>query len=82
MERLGVTDLTDPVQNAAVGIDYMKELCKTFNVGPDSHILYVAYTYGPSGARELFSKGVYSTTYSWDAVALYEKYLAEIEAHG
>ena len=81
IERLGVTDLTDPVQNAAVGIDYIKELCREFNIRPDSHILYVAYTYGPSGARALFSKGIYSTSYSWNAVTLHDQYLNEIE-HG
>lgn len=78
MKALGVTNLLDPIENAAVAISYIKELEKEFFVGPDSHVLYVAYNMGPTGARELFDKGVYSTSYSWDVAAYYEAYMREI----
>ena len=55
---------------------------REFGVSEDSHILYVAYNRGPTGARELFDQGIYSTSYSWDATALYQKYLTELEARG
>ena len=80
MKALGVTNLLDPIENAAVAISYIKELEKEFFVGPDSHVLYVAYNMGPTGARELFDKGVYSTSYSWDVAAYYEAYMQELSA--
>lgn len=78
MKALGVTNLLDPIENAAVAISYIKDLEKEFFVGADSHVLYVAYNMGPTGARELFDKGVYSTSYSWDVAAYYEAYMQEL----
>lgn len=82
IKRLGITDLLDPVQNTAVAIDYIKDLLREFGVSEDSHILHVAYDRGPAGARELFNSGIYSTIYSWDVTALYQKYLTELDARG
>ena len=80
IKRLGITDLLDPVQSATLAIDYIKDLRREFAVGEDYHVLYVSYNRGPTGARELFDQGIYSTSYSWDVSELYQKYLAELEA--
>lgn len=44
IDRLGVTDLLDPVQSAAVAVDYIDELGQEFGVTEDSHILYSRHT--------------------------------------
>ena len=82
MEALGVTDLFDAVENAAVGISYIKDLEREFNVGADSHVLYMAYNMGPSGARNLFSQGIYSSSYSWAVAGYYDAYMQELSTGG
>lgn len=81
MERLGVSDLTDPVQCAAVAIDYITELAEGFG-SVDDHPIYVAYNAGPTQARELLQGGTTSTDYSQKVLALYNSYLTEMEAQG
>lgn len=78
MEALGVTDLTDPVQCAAVAIDYIKELEALFEVGPESHILYMAYNMGASGCRRVIQSGTYSSSYSREVMATYVAYMTEL----
>lgn len=56
MERLGVTDLTDPVQNAMVGIDILSEKLENYE---NVEKALVVYNMGDSGA-----KGICSTEYS------------------
>ena len=81
MERLGTTDLTDPIQSAAVGIDYLKELTGTFG-WVDGEKVYIAYNAGAAQASEWIANGVASTAYSREALALYHSYLTEMEAQG
>jgi len=73
MDKLGVTDLSDPYQNVRVGIDYLAELCREYEcIG----MPLVAYNYGPSGAeKNLFSKGIYETKYSRTILERTEYYL-------
>lgn len=62
MDKLGVTDLLDPYQNIAVGVDYLAELIEKYG---DVEMALVAYNAGPTGAYNgWFSKGVYSSYYS------------------
>ena len=75
MEALGVTDLTDPVQCAAVAIDYLLELEGILEAGPGDHRLYVGYNAGPSRAKRTSS-----TAYSREIMAVYQRYIAEMEA--
>lgn len=63
MEKLGVTDLLDPIQNVSVGIDYLDELIDKYN--GDVSTALVAYNCGPTGAyRNYFSNGVFESSYS------------------
>lgn len=64
MEKQGATDLTDPVQCAAVAIDYIRELSLTFG-WVDNHPLYLAYNSGPAGASRLNQIGVYCIWRNW-----------------
>lgn len=78
MEKLNVTDLTDPVQCAAVAIDYLRELSETFGWVED-HGLYLAYNAGPVGAENLRQAGVCSTRYTYEVLRYYREYMEEIE---
>lgn len=80
MERLGVTDLTDPVQCAAVAIDYLKELSASFG-DTDTHALYMAYNRGPTGARAAMNAGVFSDTYSWNVMASRDSFKTELASN-
>ncbi|WP_300957787.1 transglycosylase SLT domain-containing protein, partial [Faecalibaculum rodentium] len=75
MEALGVTDLTDPVQCAAVAVDYLQELEDILEAGPGNQGLYVGYNCGPSRAKRTSS-----TAYSREIMAVYQRYIAEMEA--
>lgn len=79
MEALGVTDLTDPVQCAAVAIDYLQELESRYGFEPESEALLMAYNMGPSGARKALNEGRTSTDYSREIMTVYQGYLEELE---
>lgn len=79
MEALGVTDLTDPVQCAAVAIDYLQELESRYSFEPESEALLMAYNMGPSGARKALNEGRTSTDYSREIMTVYQGYLEELE---
>ena len=79
MENLGMTDLTDPVQCAAVAIDYLVELEDIMGARPEDHALYMAYNAGPSGARRAIQAGTTATEYSSAVLEAYRKYIAEME---
>lgn len=77
MEVLGVTDLTDPEQCAAVAIDYLLELEGILEAGPEDHRLYIGYNCGPSRAKRTGS-----TAYSETVMGIYQEYIGEMEAEG
>ena len=79
MEALGVTDLTDPEQCAAVAIDYLKELEGLTGATPDDPALYMAYNMGPAGARKALAAGQETTAYSEAVLATYRSYKEEME---
>lgn len=79
MEALGVSDLTDPVQCAAVAIDYLQELESRYGFEAESEALLMAYSMGPSGARKALNEGRTSTDYSREVMTVYQGYLAELE---
>lgn len=79
MERLGVTDLTDPVQNATVAIDYLLELESRYGFEPESDGILMAYNMGPAGAMDARRAGRTSTNYSTAVLEVYRDYLEEME---
>lgn len=80
LERLGVTDLTNPAQCAAVAIDYLKELAEDYGFPWESHGLLMAYNMGPGGARKALAAGTTSTAYSREVLELYRGFMKEMEA--
>lgn len=61
MKSLGVTDLSVPEENIAVGIDYLIELFEKYT---DVELVLMAYNMGESGAKKLWEQGIYSSRYS------------------
>lgn len=69
MERLGVTDLTNPYQNFRVGCDYLAEMIEEFGTVEKG---LIGYNTGETKARALFRDGVSSTKYSREVLEHYE----------
>lgn len=83
MEALGVTDLTDTAQCAAVALDYLQELESLYGFEPESEAILMAYNCGPSGAKRLIAAGTTSTAYSQEVITIFQNYRAELEGnHG
>lgn len=59
-EEFGITDFLDPYQNVLCGINILAEHYHRFG---DIDKALMAYNLGASGARKLWSKGIYSTEY-------------------
>lgn len=67
MDKLGVTDLLNPKQNIAVGVDYLAELLDYYNGNLEKALM--AYNAGQLGAyNHFFSKGIYSNDYSTEVL--------------
>lgn len=79
MEALGVTDLMDPVQCAAVAINYLCELEIRYGFEPWSEGLLMAYNMGPGSARKALNAGQTSTDYSRTIMTAFQGYLEEWE---
>lgn len=71
-QEIGVTDLTDPLQNIHSGIYMLGDLYEKYE---DWNRALTAYNYGVSGAQKhVFSKGENSSTYSRRVLELEEKW--------
>lgn len=63
MDRLGCTDLLNPYENVAVGVDILSELITYYD--GNIEMALVAYNAGQTGAyNNWFRRGVYSSEYS------------------
>ena len=79
MERLGVTNLTDPVQSSMVAVDLLRELAEVYRLEMGSHELAMFYNMGPTGAKRAMDAGTYETAYTQEVIALLQTYLQEME---
>lgn len=71
-EEIGVTDLTDPLQNLHSGVFILGDLFEKYG---DWNKVLVCYNYGETGAQKhVFSKGLTSTEYSRKVMSLQEKW--------
>lgn len=77
MERLNVTDLTNPYQNVLVGIDYMSELIERYGTIQDA---LAAYNYGEQGAKQrLWKNGIYVYEYNQTIMSRMKEIEEELE---
>lgn len=60
-EELGITDFLNPKQNIDAGVFILNDL---FNKEADLSKVLMMYNCGPSGAKRLWDKGIYSTSYT------------------
>jgi len=68
MEKLHITDITNPYQNIKTGVDYMAELLERYNGSYEKAL--TAYRWGPTGAQqEYFSVGKTGCEYSESVIA-------------
>lgn len=58
--ELGITDWFDPQQNILAGVYVLSRL----NGYGDVHQILMCYNCGPSGAKNLWAEGIYTTAYS------------------
>ena len=76
MDRLGITDLTDPYQNILCGTDLIAELADKYE---DLYLVLMCYNQGEyGGAIEQWENGQYSDY----AVSIVERAAELEEAHG
>lgn len=85
MDRLGVTDLKDPVQCATVAVDYIYWIAeRLIPEQPEdaygTEMLLMAYNQGWWGAEKSWNNGTTSTAYSREVMGYIESYLAELGA--
>ncbi len=81
IEDLGITDLSDPIQNATVALSYLGELAATQNLTLDdipTHYLLMQYNAGPGGAAKMARKGISSTDYSREVLDNYNLFMTEL----
>lgn len=78
MQRLGVTDMLDPCQNAQVALDYMAELLEKYDGSYEKAL--TAYNAGQTGAyRYWFSAGVDASPYAKKVLEKAERIREELE---
>lgn len=81
MERLHITDITDPYQNIRTGIDYLAELVKRYDGNYEKAL--TAYRWGPTGAdQDYFSKGQQGCEYSEKVLKIADRVAKEIRTEG
>ena len=72
---LGVSNFLDPKENILCGVYILSEHLEKTN--GDVELALMRYNCGASGARSLWDKGIYSTSYSRSVMTLYESYKEE-----
>lgn len=80
MEKMGITDIMEPIQNVRVGVNYLAECLK--NHPGNTTIALIAYNMGEERARELEAQGVYESEYSTEieeTMDMYNEWMEEYE---
>lgn len=75
-ETLGVTDFTDPYQNARCGIFILRKLFEKYE---DPSKVLMAYNMGEGGASKLWEKGVFESGYSKNIMKTASEYEQQLE---
>lgn len=80
MEKMGITDIMEPIQNVRVGVNYLAECLK--NHPGNTTIALIAYNMGEERARELEAQGAYESKYSTEieeTMDMYNEWMEEYE---
>jgi soluble lytic murein transglycosylase-like protein len=73
-KQYGITNILDPYQNVRSGIILLSK-----NYNGDLHKSLMAYNLGTGGAKRLWNKGIYETSYSRKVLSTMEVYENEIK---
>lgn len=71
-EALGITDFLDPKQNILSGVYMISQHLEATD--GDMVLALMRYNNGATGAKRLWNKGIYSTSYTDKVMAAYENY--------
>ena len=74
-KTLGVTDFNDPYQNTRCGIFILRKLFEKYE---DPTKVLMCYNMGEAGAKRLWDKGIYETSYSKDIMEQAAEYQQQI----
>ena len=75
-DKYGSKDFLDPYDNVYCGIRIIRGYLKEFKY---KNLSLMAYNMGKGGARKLWGKGIYSSSYSDSVMEKYRKYLQQSE---
>lgn len=64
MQAVGATDLYNPYDNMRVAVNFIKEIQDRYLESSGAHCVLMVYNMGASGAKKLWSQGIYTTEYS------------------
>jgi len=79
LAKKGFTDMNDTAQNVGAGVSILRDLFNTY--GEDEvHKVLMAYNMGAGNAAKLWERGVTTSEYSREIVALEKEYSAYIDA--
>lgn len=73
---LGIKDISDPYENTRAGMFILRKLFEKYE---EPAKVLMAYNMGETGAKILWDKGVFSTTYTDKVLKLQNKYEKELE---
>ena len=81
MEDLGAEDLYNPYDNMLVGVNFLKEIQDIYLDNSGAHCVLMAYNMGASGAKKLWSNGIYSTAYTRQIIQRAQEIKQELQDH-
>lgn len=70
-ETLGISDFLNPTENVRAGLYILRNLFEKYD---DPAKVLMAYNMGESGAKRLWDKGIYETSYSNEVLAKAQQY--------
>lgn len=80
MEKMGITDIMEPIQNVRVGVNYLAECLRNHPGNTTDAIM--AYNMGEERASELIKQGVYESDYATEieeAMEMYNEWMEDYE---
>jgi len=77
-ERLGIDDFLDPTQNIRAGLYILRTLFEKYD---DPAKVLMAYNMGESGAKVLWDKGIYETSYTRKVLTYANQFERELESN-
>ena len=75
-ETLGITDYLDPYQNIRAGVFVLRKLFERYQ---DADMVLMAYNMGENGAKRLWDKDIFSTSYTRSILTIQQRLNDQLE---